>query len=85
MSETPATICTQCDHYHDMEPNSLRAGIWYNQLCKAVLLPTAIDPVDGRTKPYSVNDLGNTYYGEHIYEYCRNVNDGNCEHFTPCE
>ena len=83
--ETPQpeviTICIKCEHFVNLEPASPREHIWYNHLCKASPLPTKIDPYDGKTKRYTVNGLGNEYFTENQFEYCRNVNDGKCSKF----
>lgn len=75
------TVCTACLHFVNLEPGSSRAHIWYNHLCKATPLPTKVDPYDGKTKPYSVNDLGDEHFTENEFPYCRNVNDGSCPKF----
>ena len=74
------TICTQCVHFMNLKPRSPRAHIWYNHLCKATPLPTTIDP-DGKKRFYAVNDLGQEYFSDNQYQYCREVNNGNCPKF----
>lgn len=79
--EQVVSVCTKCRSFMNLEPGSPREHIWYNHLCKATPLPTAIDPYDGKTKPCGVNDLGNKYFTENQFQYCRNVNEGNCPKF----
>jgi hypothetical protein len=72
------TICKTCAHFHNREPSGPRSHVWYNHFCKATPLPTKIDPYDGATKAYSVNDLGSEYFTDDKFERCRKVNDGRC-------
>ena len=76
-----ATVCTQCVHFINREPDSPREQVWYNHLCEATPLPTKVDPYDGKTKPYGSNDLGGEYFTENQSRYCRDVNDGTCPKF----
>jgi hypothetical protein len=77
------TICTKCANFYNAEPGSVREHVWYNHLCKASPLPKRIDPYDGKMKSCSVNDLGRGIFTDHEFEYCREVNDGNCPKFKP--
>lgn len=73
------TICKECKHFKNLEPNSARSDVWYNHLCKASPLPKTIDPMDGKLKPQSVNSLGMSYFSENEFHYCRDINDGACK------
>lgn len=75
------TICTQCVHLMNLEPGSPREHVWYNHLCAAVPLPMKVDPYDGKTKPYGFTFSRGEYLTEHQYQYCRNVNKGECSKF----
>jgi hypothetical protein len=80
--EKPVTVCKECQHFINLEPDSPRADVWYNHLCGASPLPKKTDPLDGKLKPYHVNDLGGEYFSEHELHYCRDINDGACLKFT---
>jgi len=69
------TICIECQHYQGptIDPK------WYQQYCKASPRPKAIDPCTGKEGYRGINDLGTTYYDEQPYQYCRDLNDGNCQ------
>ena len=75
------TVCTQCVHFVNLEPGSPREHKEYNHLCKATPLPTKVDPYDGKTKPYDVNNLSGEHFAENQFQYCHNVNDGKCPKF----
>lgn len=81
----PATICTKCVHFFNLEPNSPRSHTWYNHLCCASPLPKAVDPFDGQEKPYRTNDIVRQYFVDKEFEYCREINNGNCPKFTAKE
>ena len=66
------TICTQCVHLLNLEPGSVREHVWYNHLCKAVPLPTHIDPYNGK----EITNSGNKF------QYCHEVNRGDCPYFS---
>jgi len=73
MSDT-FTICMKCKNLHRTNKHTGNIHVWYNCLCKAVMMPFKRDPYDGKLKPLR---------GQ-LYDYCRNVNtDGNCPHFEP--
>ena len=76
------TICKKCKNFKMLNKNN-GADCWYNHVCKANKLPVEIDPIDGREKPCSYNDLGDKYFSEDKYEYCRDINNGNCQNFIP--
>ncbi len=76
-----ATTCKECAEFVGLEPGTAREGIWYNHLCKANPFPVGIDPYDGELKPMSQNDLGQTVFVEHRWDYCRNHNDGRCKRY----
>lgn len=71
------TICKKCTNHIQIEDND----IWYNHLCGAAPLPIGLDPVTGNLRSISNNDLGMEYTSEHLYDYCRNINDGDCKLF----
>jgi len=75
------TVCTRCVHFVNREPGSVREDMWYNHLCKATPLPVRIDPYDGKEKHYSTNDLGKEVFSRDEFQYCREVNDGQCPKF----
>ncbi len=79
------TICLNCKHFCNIAKDSFHAEVWYNHLCNASPLPTAVDPYDGGVKPFQANSFGVQYFTEHQFEYCRNVNKGNCSKFTDKE
>ena len=74
-------MCTRCVHFLNLEPNSVRADVWYNHLCKASPLPTKVDPFDGKTKPFDTNDFGDVCFSEDEFRNCRDVNNGKCPKF----
>ena len=75
------TICTKCKYFENLEPGSVREHVWYNHVCKASPLPTAIDPYDGKRKSCGSNDLGGGYFTKRAYQFCRDVNNGACPKF----
>ena len=42
-----ATVCTQCVHFINREPDSPREHVWYNHLCEATPLPTKVGSPPG--------------------------------------
>lgn len=70
------TICVNCIHFLQDEKK-----IWYNQFCKAKELSKGINPVNGKEEHIITNDLGNKNFTSTKYDFCRNVNLGNCELF----
>ena len=75
------TICTKCKHLLNLEPNSVRADVWYNHLCTASPFPRKVDPFDGKVKSCGGNDLGGEYFTNRQFQFCRNVNDGRCDKY----
>jgi hypothetical protein len=75
------TVCIECAHFINKEPDSVRSEVWYNHLCKASPLGTAVDPYDGKRKPVLKNDLGRDVFREDRYRHCRDVNQGDCPHY----
>lgn len=57
--------------------------MWYYQQCGKHKKPTKVDPVDGLTKYIHHDSFGNEYIDDQAYDYCRDINDGNCTEFTP--
>lgn len=76
------TVCKWCLHLRNLEPEGARADVWYNHLCAASPSPTDVDPYDGKKKPFTSNTLGQRYFHDNEFEYCRDVNDGHCQKFT---
>lgn len=75
-------ICKKCVHFHNREPGSVREDVWYNHVCLAAPLPTAVDPYDGKVKAYGTNHLGGRYFTDVGFKHCRDVNpDGRCRFF----
>jgi len=83
MSEPQMTICYNCRHFTNLEPDSVRADIWYNHICKAHPLELGVNPVTGKAMAISTNDLGQQTYGNIMFDYCRNHNTGSCPAFQP--
>jgi hypothetical protein len=76
MSEK-VTICVQCKHLilcGDSKSD-------WSYLCKKAERIRSIDPVTGKTMYSTKNDLGHEYFTESKYDFCRNVNKGNCKDF----
>lgn len=70
--------CYTCQHFKNSEPNGPRKDMWYNHLCKAAPLDVTINPVTGEACCKSRNDLGQEYYTNQMFEYCREINKGDC-------
>ena len=77
------TVCTECEHFLNLDSGSCRESIWYNHLCKASPLPKRRDPYDGIEKPWQTNDIGGGGVAEHEFHFCRNANDGSCRKWEP--
>ena len=77
------SVCKNCKHFRNLEPDSPRAHVWYNHVCARSPKPKKIDPYDGKLKPWGKNDLGGKvfYSEEKEFQYCRDVNDGQCRKF----
>ena len=73
------TICRNCVHYR-----CVGRAIWYNERCsaEAVQLPPATDPVSGKEGFQIMNGLGMVLIVDDSKPYCRNINHGECAHFT---
>lgn len=80
-----ASVCVNCGHFRNLEPGSARQHVWYNHICKANPLPTAVDPYDGKKKPYNGNAVGNQCFNDdgQSYECCRDINNGHCPKYSP--
>lgn len=63
------TYCINCEYLIQGEPDTPRARCWYNHLCNAV-------PRERQRSHYNGELEGEAY------AYCRDVNDGNCKHFS---
>lgn len=72
------TICQNCIYFQNIAKNGFNSDVWYNHLCKASPLPREINPTTGENVPVQFNSLGMKYVSPNDYEFCRNVNDGNC-------
>lgn len=79
------TICTQCIHFLNLEPTGPRAEVWYNHICRASPLPRIIDPYDGQEKSYRINDLGQQHFSDKEFDYCQEINKGDCPKFEAKE
>ena len=60
------TACKNCEYL--LKVSHYTPPIWYHLRCKAVRTPAEYDPYSGELK-------------EGDYAYCRDVDNGNCEHF----
>lgn len=78
-----ATICVKCRHHVNIEPSGPRSNVWYNHLCSHPenFLKKTIDLVTGEVKYASKNDLGSKDLSEEQRPRCRDVNDGECQHY----
>lgn len=79
----PTTICYNCIHFFNNEPNSPRQDVWYNHLCRASPRQPIADPVTGKSGYKGVNDLGGEYITDEPYDYCRKLNKGLCLLYEP--
>lgn len=75
------TICTKCTHLLSIAAGP-RTGIWYNMFCKAQPLPKGVNPLNGKECYITQNDFGNIVHTDDRFHYCRDINDGNCPHFS---
>jgi len=76
------TICYRCRHFKNLEPGSVRADVWYNHICMAVIRAHGINPVTGREEYKTVNDLGREVLVEERHPHCRDLNQGECPLFA---
>lgn len=74
-------ICKYCKHFLNKEPDSPRSSVWYNHLCKASPLELATDPVTGEQGYLQKNSLGMAYVTSDQFQFCREVNHGDCDLF----
>ena len=78
------TICTKCTHYL-YDPNNediwQASPRWYWQYCKAHPKPESINPCTGEKGYQGTNDLGGAYYSNVGFQYCRDINQGDCPTF----
>lgn len=72
------TICVNCKGFKNVDRHK---NIWYHHFCVFSPIGESIDPVTGKKVFMSENSLGMKVPGQHPYEYCRDVNTGNCEKF----
>ena len=79
----PQTICTNCKHHIFTASNTADHSIWYNHICGASPLPKTIDPVTGKEGYVTTNSLGENIIGNRKFEYCRDINNGNCHLYEP--
>lgn len=75
------TICKECGHHLNLESRSVRKNVWYNQLCKASPLPLDTDPISGKKRAFTFNEFGNKYFTDFRFQYCRDINKGECQKF----
>lgn len=73
------TMCKDCVYFFD--PYGDNHGIWYNQFCKASEREQGIDPVTGETVYKDRNSFGKVCFTKERYEYCRDINTGDCPKF----
>ena len=78
VGEGSMKICVECKHFiGDVD------GIWYDQYCGHPTSErfTRVDPVTGKEKYLSRNDLGNEYLSSEQWHHARDMNtSGKC----PC-
>jgi hypothetical protein len=77
----PKTLCKDCKFHRHIVRNPSAPEVWYNHYCAASPLPETVDPVTGATGYASRNDLGRDIIVDEPYNYCREINDGNCHLF----
>lgn len=75
------TVCYECVHFKNLEPRSPREHVWYNHVCTATPLPVQRDPVTGQLQNVSRNDLGREIFTDQPFQFCREINKGNCPLF----
>lgn len=77
MTTSPRTICVKCRHFlhisNSTDPDKKEPLIWYNCLCQASPSIPYIDPVSGLK----------AYANGQEYQFCRDVNDGECPKYVP--
>ncbi len=75
------TACINCHYFLNKAEDRTGRSNWYNHLCRAVQLPRKRDSYDGTLKYVNTNSIGEEYFTEDAFQYCRAINDGNCPHF----
>ena len=74
-------FCSGCRFHHNLEPDSPREDVWYNNICKATSRAPAEDFITGRKGFLGCNDIGSVYITDVEFEYCRSISiNGNCEY-----
>ena len=76
------TICKNCKNYIHIICNPSAPSVWYNHYCKAAPLEKKNNPVTGEVGYWTKNDLGIEVESDSEYNYCRNINYGNCVLFV---
>lgn len=79
------TICAECKHVLRIIRNQACPTSWYNYQCAAAPRPPAIDPVTGEHGWATRNDLGRDTVSDQKFNYCRDVNTGQCSLFEKRE
>lgn len=79
------TICVECKHHRHIVKNRAAPHVWYNHFCGAVEHAPVIDCVTGERGFSSGNDLGRGIVTQDQFAYCRDINQGNCEYFSPAK
>lgn len=77
-SEKNITICANCKH------KLFLGDVWYDQFCTVSKRKLFTDPVTGKTGYMEINSFGEEYLDDkdgRQYEYCRDINNGNCQMF----
>jgi hypothetical protein len=74
------TVCTNCIHHEEIR-DSRNIDVWYQHFCKASSREEGVDPVSGKKCFVGKNDFGTIIYTDQQWNYCRDVNTGNCEKF----
>ena len=80
-SSPTVTVCTQCEHFRNLEPRGARRHVWYNHICRAFPRSKVVDPYDGKMRYTASNDMGRVTTSDQEHDYCRDHNDGKCPAF----
>jgi hypothetical protein len=77
------TICVECRHC--LQQGDRRGAIWYNFTCAHPALERllGIDYVTGQKCYWALNSLGQTICVSSAHPYCRDINNGECQHYSP--
>jgi hypothetical protein len=77
MEDIKMKTCISCKY------GNLKSDIWYDQHCEApaVRKVEETNPVTGKSQYRGRNDLGNVYFTDNPYPFCRDINKGICKHW----